>query len=124
MRRYDENKAIGDRGEALVADSLENDGFSILARNYKKQFGEIDIIAQRGELIAFVEVKTRVKYIFDLTELITLVKQKRIIAAAKAYIAERAGKQNIYRFDVALIEDVDAGKISYIPNAFTEEERY
>jgi putative endonuclease len=110
----------GDCGEALVAHSLEKAGFSIVARNYQKKFGEIDLIAERQNLLLFVEVKTRTRQFFDLTELITPAKQKKIIAAAKAYIVEHHVTEKMCRFDVALVESLENGIIRYIPNAFTD----
>lgn len=111
----------GDCGEALVAHSLEMAGFRIVARNYQKQFGEIDLIAERHDMLLFVEVKTRTKQLFDLTELITTSKQKKIIAVAKAYVAEHQISEKVCRFDVALVENLGAGRIHYIPNAFTDQ---
>ena len=114
-------RIMGDRGEALVARSLEMAGFRIVARNYTKRFGEVDLIAERQNLLLFVEVKTRTKQLFDLTELITLVKQKKIIAAAKAYIVEQQVVDKICRFDVALVENLEKGTVTYIADAFTAE---
>ena len=50
---------IGRRGEDLAARELERRGHRILARRYRTRFGEIDIVARRGGILAFVEVKTR-----------------------------------------------------------------
>ena len=115
-------KALGAQGEQLVAKYLEKEGFCILARNYAHRRGEVDLIAELGQLLIFVEVKARMHSYFDLTEVINPVKQKRIITAAKGFILEHACYDRVYRFDVALIEHVESGVISYISNAFTEQE--
>lgn len=52
-------RAIGDAGESQACDWLRSRGFLILDRNVSNHFGEIDIIAKRGRVIHFVEVKTR-----------------------------------------------------------------
>ena len=52
------NKIIGAKGEYITAKYLEKQGFTILGRNYLKKWGEIDVIAQKGATIHFVEVKT------------------------------------------------------------------
>lgn len=115
-------KQRGDKGEQLVAQFLEADGFRVLARNYTRRTGEIDLVAQRGQMVVFVEVKARTQSFFDLTEVVNRAKQKRIIAAAKSFIIEHAVYNKGYRFDVALIENLESETITYIPNAFTEPE--
>jgi TIGR00252 family protein len=122
MVLVDVRKQRGDKGEQLVAEYLEQDGFAIVERNYACRTGEVDLIAKRGETVVFVEVKARTNSFFDLTELISKAKQRRIISAAKRFIVEHAVNNKVCRFDVALIEHLDSGKISYIPNAFTENE--
>jgi putative endonuclease len=118
----DIRKQRGQHGEQLVAEYLQQDGFTILARNYTRRTGEIDLIAKCGNVIAFVEVKARTNGLFDLTELINKTKQRRIIKAAKCFIVEQSFDAMVYRFDVALIENLNEKTISYIPNAFTEQE--
>lgn len=51
--------AAGQRGEDLAAEHLERLGFQILARNHRTRFGELDLVAYDGEVLVFVEVKTR-----------------------------------------------------------------
>jgi putative endonuclease len=52
-------KQIGAFGERIVADALAQRGFSILARNERTRFGEIDLIVRKDRDVLFVEVKTR-----------------------------------------------------------------
>lgn len=112
---------LGTYGEDLVSKKLEQDGFSIVDRNYRKQFGEIDIIATKPELIVFVEVKMRRRSYFHLSELITYSKQQKIISVANYYLARYNHTDKVAQFDVALVEyKADEATITYIPNAFTE----
>lgn len=56
-----DKKNLGYRGEQIASEYLASKGYQIIQRNFRaKQYGEIDIIAQKGDLLIFVEVKTRV----------------------------------------------------------------
>ncbi len=115
---------LGKHGEDLVTHFIKQDGFIVLAHNYTSKKGEIDIIAQKDTLVTFIEVKLRQNPYFNLSELVTLSKQKKIIATARTFIAEQRWLQNsfIYRFDIALLEPLKNDyHITYIPNAFTQE---
>lgn len=116
-----ERKELGNQGEAYVAAYLQAQGFSICAQNYAQRQGEIDIIARKNNLLAFVEVKMRRTTYFPLSELVSLSKQKKIIKTACAYIASYHLTGLIYRFDVALLEKscTDSYTIIYLANAFT-----
>lgn len=79
----------GEKGEAIAAKYLKKSGYKILERNYRKKYGEIDIIAQKGENIAFVEVKTRKSDLYGTpSEFVTAKKQAKIKKAAYTYIQE------------------------------------
>ena len=115
-------KQTGDAGEEYCAKYLKKHGFKILDRNYRKPFGEIDIIALKNELLCFVEVKTR--HYNSMTqpyEAVDYRKRQRIIKAAQAYLTEK--KIQMYcRFDVCeVITDKESLKLlnlNYIENAF------
>ena len=114
---------IGIDGEAQVVRYLVNHGFTILARNYKKLYGEIDIIASKADVIAFVEVKTRTYHYLNQAEIITPGKQKKIIMTAHAFIASHDYHDKIYRFDVAFVTLVDGNmSVEYMDNAFNQKE--
>lgn len=118
-------KKLGADGEQFVCNHLKNNGFSIVARNYRQCFGEIDIIAQKQDTLAFVEVKTRSYHFIDPAEIITPSKQKKIIAVAKQFIAHHNYTDNVYRFDVAFIEHKNKKMyLEYLENAFTDESYY
>ena len=117
------SKLLGNVAESVVAHYLEKEGFTILAKNYMSRLGEIDLIGLKKEILIFVEVKQRTKSYFDLGELVTTSKQKKIIATAKYFLLNNEHSDKTYRFDVALLEGaLPASKLTYIPNAFTENE--
>ncbi len=110
---------LGTIGEKKVVNYLLQDGFTIIEQNYRVREGEIDIIAQKKELLIFVEVKTRATPTYALSEVITRSKQKKIIFTAKHFLVTHHYKNHVYRFDVALVEGSDL-TINYITNAFSE----
>lgn len=117
-----EHHVIGAQGEDAVAAYLEKNGYAICARNLTGPAGEIDIIATKGEVLAFVEVKARSAVYFNLSEVVVPSKQRKIIKTARRYSALRQIHDKVYRFDVALVERKEnAWHVTYIPNAFTDE---
>lgn len=112
---------LGKEAEQKVAEQLRQQGFKIVEHNYRKRHGEIDLIATKASLMVFVEVKMRQHQYFDLSDVITLSKQRKIISVAKEYIARKGTENQSYRFDVALLQGTPQGlDVQYIPNAFTE----
>lgn len=117
-------KSKGQQGEQLIARYLQSQGYTINAINYTKRFGEIDIIAQKDSLVAFVEVKTRSKSLHCTTELVNSTKQRKIVLVAKEYLSRKNQQNIICRFDVALINEevinpqTQLPTITYIKNAF------
>jgi len=116
-------KQVGDQGEELVAQRLLDDGFIIVARNYRQQYGEIDIIAARAEVLAFVEVKVRARSPFGLDHLVPPAKQRKIGMVAREFLSSNNIIDKVCQFDVALIEHCgDHCGLTYIENAFTCDE--
>ena len=110
-------------GERYAAEYLLKKGYKIAARNFRSRFGEIDIVAENADFVAFVEVKTRSRdYISRPSEAVTAAKQRKIIKTAQFYLL-RSEKELQPRFDV--IEIVTASKndfrvleIQHIEDAF------
>ena len=95
-------RQVGDFGEEITAEYLEKNGYRILDRNYSKPFGEIDIIAIKDDLIAFVEVKTRKSDAFAYAaEAVDFYKQQRIRRASQAYLMEKNMSDFLMTFDIA-----------------------
>lgn len=93
----------GQMAEAFAAAFLMAKGFVILARRYKSRFGEIDLIARRGHLVIFVEVKARASLI-DAAYAITQRQKQRIVTASMDWLAHNPQSDTTdLRFDAILI---------------------
>lgn len=96
------HKEIGNLGEALAAELLKRKGYQILERNYRCAYGEIDIIAARHNMIAFVEVKTRLTDICgDGRCAVDSKKRHRIHNAAGYYLSHTTTVFDDVDFQVA-----------------------
>lgn len=97
-------RLLGNAGEKKAAGFLRSHGYIILERNYVSQAGEIDIVAEKGDTLVFVEVKTRSADKRSPIEprpasAITPEKQRKIIYAAKQYKLKNQSDKKM-RFDV------------------------
>ena len=112
---------LGKLGEEQAVARLKKEGYRVIARNYRNTFGEIDIIAQDGKTLCFVEVRTRTKdWHGHPFESISQVKQKKIIRAARGYLAQQDTEDVEARFDVVAVtpQDNDGYTVELIKNAF------
>lgn len=117
------HKELGSRGEDIAVRHLESLGFEILERNFRCKAGEIDIVARKGHLVAFVEVKTRRPGPFGTArEQVTGAKRRRIVKTACAYVAARKIAAAYYRFDVVAVDILPGGapSVELIAGAFDE----
>jgi putative endonuclease len=107
---------LGDAGESAAAAFLEAAGCRIVARNQRCRRGEVDLIAEQGELLIFVEVRTRETAAFGgPEETVDFRKQQRVVLAAQDFLMRRRGPPRGARFDViAVVGD----KLTHFPNAF------
>jgi putative endonuclease len=113
------NIELGNSGEEVVARFLEKQNVQILEQNFRTKLGEIDIIAQKGSTLAFVEVKTRRTEYFDTSYVITKSKKSRLSKAARQYMLENNITQKHCRFDVAIVVANDNKPVvRYFRNAF------
>ncbi len=113
-------KAAGDQGEALAACFLEEHGYTVLERQWRCRFGELDLVARKGETVCFVEVKRRGPRSIGLPrEFVDRRKQERLRKAAAAYLSGY-DPDAFARFDVAEIYEETGGKfrVEYLENAF------
>lgn len=95
------NVETGKFGENIAAEYLKSDGFKIEERNFKCRIGEIDIIASKGNVVSFVEVKTRTGEEYGRPcEAVSDYKQKKIKKAAAAYMMHKKMVNCDVSFDV------------------------
>lgn len=93
----------GRRAEWLAAQFLRLKGFSLIARRYKTPGGEIDLIAKRGRLVVFTEVKARAGF-DDAIFAVTPAAQRRISAAAAMFLARHpALADSQMRYDIIAV---------------------
>ncbi|NLK07606.1 MAG: YraN family protein [Firmicutes bacterium] len=112
----------GNRYEHMAAGYLKERGYKIVARQFRCRQGEIDIIAEDGALIVFVEVKGRRTCAFGLPEeAVDWRKQNRIRQAAEYFLWSRQKTDHLCRFDVVAVYDKGPQKcqINHIKSAFS-----
>lgn len=100
-------KEIGNEGEVKSVQFLKEKGYQIIERNYRKQIGEIDLIAKDPvrEEIVFVEVKTRRTQNFGFPEeSITKRKREKIEQLAQCWLNEKKLEGSNWRIDVLSLE--------------------
>ncbi|MBS1987727.1 YraN family protein [Candidatus Dependentiae bacterium] len=116
-------QTLGQQGEQAVTQWLLARHFTILAQNYRTKAGEVDVIARKGELIVFVEVKTRSTAYFATSTVVTYGKQKKIGRAAQHFVLKNRFFDHVLRFDVATLVRQTNGSFSieYIENAFVPQ---
>lgn len=123
----------GKLGEDAVCAELEKRGHAILARNFHKRTGEIDIISAVGQYIVFTEVKTRkLGAMVSGLEAVNFSKKKKIVLTADAYLTENRGIMEKYpfvRYDIAEVwitcgENPQIMRVNIVENAFDTEGVY
>jgi putative endonuclease len=118
-------RRLGNFGERVAASHLESKGYEILERNWGTREGEIDLIAQRGGELVFIEVRSRQgRTLGTPEESITGRKAAHIRAAAAAYAQEHPEAPPNQRIDAVVIELDAKGRVmrvEQIENAIEDE---
>ena len=114
--------SLGAVSETIAADFLTRHGFRILARNYRVNRKEIDIVAQRANVVAFVEVKARGGDGYGHPcDAITWKKRREIAHVANAWIARFGTPALAYRFDaIAIRWQGSRYSVEHVENAWME----
>lgn len=113
-------KETGKKGEDLAVDYLQHHGYKIIERNFQKRYGEIDIVAQEGDTLVFVEVKTRRGSKFgSAVESVSPWKLKTLVRSCYFYKSLHSELPEALRVDlvaVDLIPDGGVEKIELVKN--------
>jgi putative endonuclease len=112
--------SVGKIGEDLATKFLEEKGYNIIERNYRFGHGELDIIAEKDNILIFIEVKTKKHGDFgDPINWIKRGKQLQMGRIARGYLYERNITDRDCRFDVVLVNwENGLWKIDHLENAF------
>lgn len=126
MKVKDGRRRLGAFGERLAAAYLEAKGYRIDARNYRCREGEIDIVAQDGQTLVFVEVRTRRgDALGGPAESVTVAKEARLVAAATTYVQALPQPPADQRIDVVAVQLSPGGRllaIDHIQGAVSQRE--
>jgi putative endonuclease len=116
---------LGRQGEEAAVAFLKKKGYRIIEKNFRCKLGEIDIIAEQGGAVVFIEVKARADHQYGHPfNAVTPAKQRKIIQVAKTFLAKHRLLENPARFDVVGLtldpESATSFKIELLENAFQE----
>jgi len=117
----DPRRIFGQEGESAAEQYLRHKGYRIVARNLRSSVGELDLVAEDGQVLVFVEVKARRTDAFGgAIQAVHQRKQEKLIQLAAQYLARHHMKGRLCRFDVVLLQGTDAvaSQIEHIQNAF------
>lgn len=111
-------RILGFAGERRAAKYLRDEGYEILLTNWRTPFGEVDIVARKGDVVAFIEVKTRSGDSFGSpSEAVDVTRMKRYVRSAEFYFSGREC-DSVVRFDII---EVTSRGINHLENAFTAD---
>lgn len=115
-----DRKAFGAEGEEAAVKHLEAQGYRVRARNFHCRYGELDIVAEQGETVAFVEVRMWSHAAWgDPSLTVSFKKQRRVVKAALHYLFENELRERMVRFDVVtVVGRGEKARVEHIPNAF------
>ena len=113
--------ALGESGEEQACRELRRRGYAILARRYRTRHGEIDIVARDGEVLVFVEVKTRSTEAFGSPlEAVTRAKRRKVTRMAADYVGRSRLSRVACRFDVVgVLLSEEQTAIAVVVDAFS-----
>jgi putative endonuclease len=115
-----DRRGYGEAGEAAAVAYLEAQGYGIRARNFLCRYGELDVVAEKGEVLAFVEVRMRSSAVWgDPAHTVSRAKQRRVVKAALHYLFRYGLQGRMVRFDVvSVVGRGERASVEHIPAAF------
>jgi putative endonuclease len=122
LRLQPDRAAIGLAAENVAERFLQRQGLQVLLRNYRRRFGELDIVALDGEILVIVEVRSRASTEFGgAAASVDGWKQRKIVRAAQLLLAERRDLARLRaRFDVVTVSDPCSAepRVEWLRDAF------
>jgi putative endonuclease len=117
-----DSKAIGMSGEQAAAAYLKGKGYKVIQANYRAAGAEVDLVASCGDILCFIEVKTRKNCDHGSPEMfVTRPKQLKIIRAARIFAARKPYRDFRVRFDVvSVLRDGSVIACDHLENAFED----
>ena len=114
-----QHNELGKKGEQLAVDFLLKNGYDIVERNYRFDKAEVDIIAQKDDILAIIEVKTRSTTDFgDPQDFVKPKQIKNLVKAVDEYVTVNDLNVEV-RFDIiAIVKEKDGYNIEHLENAF------
>ncbi|GMU62685.1 MAG: YraN family protein [Myxococcales bacterium] len=115
-----DRRAFGSGAEQLVVEHLEREGWQVRDRNVNCRYGELDVVAEREGVLAFVEVRMRSTGTWgDPSQSVSRSKQRKVFLAATEYCQRHRLFQRVIRFDVAsVVGRGREGHVEVIEDAF------
>lgn len=115
-----DRRGFGNEAEEVAVRHLEAQGYRVRARNYGCRLGELDVVAERGELLCFVEVRMRSSAVWgDPAHTVSFAKQRRVVKAALHYLLVHGLRDRMIRFDViSVVGRGERATVEHLPGAF------
>ena len=112
----DPRHRAGAQAETLAAAAMRVQGYQVLEQRFRYRHADVDLVARRGAVVVFVEVKARADERFGAAaEAVTARKQANLVRAASVWLARHARPWDAVRFDVITVTD---GKLEWLQDAF------
>ncbi|HKY71447.1 MAG TPA: YraN family protein [Nitrospira sp.] len=121
MTILDPRRFFGQEGEAEAERYLRGKGYRIVARNVRSSLGELDLVAEDGPVLVFIEVKARRTGRFGgAIHAVHRQKQHKLVRLAAQFLAQRHWMDRSCRFDVVLLQATGTAalRVEHIQNAF------
>ena len=115
-----DRRAYGREAEEAAVRHLESQGFRVRERNFLCRFGELDVVAERDDLVVFVEVRMRSHAAWgDPAHTVSWSKQRKVVRAALHYLFRHDLQDRMIRFDViTVLGRGERARVEHIPSAF------
>ncbi|XXF81581.1 YraN family protein [Myxococcaceae bacterium GXIMD 01537] len=115
-----DRRGYGNAAEDAAVRHLEARGYRVLARNFLCRYGELDVVAEQGDTVCFVEVRMRSTNLWgDPALTVSFSKQRRVVKAALHYLFAHEVRDKMMRFDVvSVVGHGEGAVVEHIPDAF------